>query len=196
MRYVNIYSEDRELVDKLGRFVEEYQFGIMGDVNWPTAYQDHLALAYLIKKFEIKSILEIGVWKGATSGLFCKMDEVEKVKGIDINQEMNVKYTHNGHPLSNPEFYGQLVKSPKFSLEFADTKQVEPKEQFDMVFIDGNHTEEYIANDTLLALKYKPKIIVWHDYAAEPEVTDYLNKNELNLNIEVIGSSIVAYAII
>jgi len=41
---------------------------------------------------------------------------------------------------------------------------------FDLIFIDGSHTQEYVKNDTELALRLVQKnngIILWHDYDTE-----------------------------
>ena len=52
------------------------------------------------------------------------------------------------------------------------------RKQFDMVFIDGNHSFEYVKNDTKIALeliKDENSVIAWHDYKMMGE----LNKKVL-----------------
>ncbi len=45
--------------------------------------------------------------------------------------------------------------------------------KFDLVFIDGNHHHEFVANDTKKVfehLLHENSIVVWHDYAYHPEL--------------------------
>ena len=44
--------------------------------------------------------------------------------------------------------------------------------KFDVIFIDGDHTYKYVKNDTEKVFKHLVKensIVVWHDYANNPE---------------------------
>ena len=44
--------------------------------------------------------------------------------------------------------------------------------KFDVIFIDGNHHYEFVKNDTEKVFKHlvhEKSIIVWHDYAYNPE---------------------------
>ena len=48
----------------------------------------------------------------------------------------------------------------------------------DFVFVDGSHGEDYVLNDTEIALKLCKEggIIIWHDYGVWSSVTKILNK--------------------
>jgi len=48
--------------------------------------------------------------------------------------------------------------------------------KFDLVFIDGDHHYDYVKNDTRQVIEYlvhEKSIIVWHDYAYNPEELRY-----------------------
>ena len=130
--------------------------------------EDKKALKKLIKNYDIKSIFEIGTWEGATALFLMNQTNITKVKTIDIHRNMNVDYSHALHPLGGKDFYGKHIKDTNIIFEFCDSMKYIPTkiEQYDMVFIDGNHDYAHIKNDTELAFKLKPKIIVWHDYGS------------------------------
>ena len=139
--------------------------------------EDHNVLFRLIDEHNIKSVFEIGTWKGYTSALINSHPQIEKVKTIDINEEIVTDYKHATHILRDKKFYGEYIKGTDVELEFCDSKKYTPaeNEQYDMVFIDGNHAYDYIENDTKLALSLNPKIIVWHDYeSSNPDVLFFI----------------------
>ncbi len=161
------------------KFYSEEKDAKKSYTNWPekVMYADHLALLKIIDKFKIKTIFEIGTWEGFTSALLCRIPSVKKIVALDICDELNVEYNHGMHPLSNRKRYGKYArKSKKYSIIFEDSKTYEPKDEFEMVFIDGDHSYDGVKNDTELALKMNPKVIVWHDYGSEPGVNDYINE--------------------
>lgn len=129
------------------------------------------AMLGIIDKYNITSVFEIGTWEGYTAALLDAYPQIEKVKTIDINAEMGIEYDHGIHHLKGPEFYGSLLKDTNVEFEFCDSDKYEPKEgeHYDMVFLDGCHTYEHLDRDTQLALKFKPKVIVWHDYESSNE---------------------------
>ena len=158
--------------------------------NWVAMEGDFAVLASLINDFKIKSVFEIGTWKGYTSAMMLNLPTIKRIKAIDINDSFNLPNIGNPtHPLSSPEIYGEYAKKhakllkKKYELVFCDSKLYEPTEQFDLVFIDGDHSYEYVRTDTELAFKLKPKVIVWHDYPNEPGVQKRLD--ELKENYEI-----------
>ena len=143
--------------------------------KWPWMFQDHLVLLNIIDKFEVKTVFEIGTWQGFTAGAMLKKGV--KIKAIDIYKGMNITYEHGSHKQADKENYGKYAKDPNYELVFCDSMKYEPNEErFDMVFIDGNHDYEHVKNDTELARKFNPKVIVWHDFPNEEGVKKYIDE--------------------
>lgn len=164
--------------------------------KWPTFDIDHEALASVIKKYNVKSIFEFGTWQGVSTQHIAEQPGVEKITTLDINEDMDVEYTHNAHQKTKKENYGKYITSKKVTQIFHDSMTFTPTEDFDMVFVDANHDYAHIKNDTELALKMHPKIVVWHDYESpgNPDVTKYINEQRaLNKKIFIYPGSIVAY---
>ena len=177
-------------------FVENYHKKNPSPYNWPFVKEDHLALISLIEKFNIKSVFEFGTWEGYTTQLMAEHSIVENITTLDIHDEMDVEYTHQFHNKTKKENYGKFIKSNKVKQIFCDSLKYNPTKQFDMVFIDGNHDFKHIKNDTELALKMKPKLIVWHDYESpgNPDVTLYLTTLiKEGKKIFIFPNSVVAY---
>ncbi len=151
---------------------------------------DYAVLASIIQEYKIETVFEIGAWVGYTSAMMLNLPTIKKIKAIDVNNTFDVSNEGNPtHPLSDKKVYGKYAKkhakllNKKYELVFCDSKLYEPKEQFDLVFIDGDHSYSYCRTDTELAFKLKPKIIVWHDYPNEKGVKQCID--ELKKDYEI-----------
>ena len=164
---------------------------------WPTMKSDHEALVFLTKIYNIESVFEFGTFEGYTTLLLWLQNSIKRIKTIDINDKFETNYCNPSHLLRNKNFYGSFIKGTPVEMEFYDSMkyEVEEEEQYDMIFIDGNHDYEHVMNDTELALEMNPKIIVWHDYGTADDVTNYINElKDSNVNIRQYGNgSIIAW---
>jgi len=157
-------------------------------VQFPTIKVDHEAIISVVDKYDMRTFLEIGTWKGYTALLVYLYRNIERVKCIDIHDGM-ADYDHAVNKAMARGDVGEYFRNTFVDLVFADTMTY-PKdcEQYDFVFIDGNHDYEHVKNDTLLALSMNPKIIMWHDYRnGNDDVTKFID--ELIAN----GSSIIQF---
>jgi len=179
-----------------------------GYQHWISMISDHELLIELIEKYNIKSFFEVGTWEGYTALLVNQHPNIEKQKALDINKDMEVEYDKRfkNHHLREKEFYGSYFKDTDIELEFCDSTKYIPKynEQYDMVYIDGNHTYDYVKKDTELAFKLNPKVIIWHDYhSGHPQIDKLINELKrkgnkiITTNIKPQhGGTIIAYLII
>lgn len=168
------------------------------DFTWPEMQLDHMSLIELVELYEVRTVLEIGTWRGYTALLLCSHPGIRSVHAIDICEGMNVPYHHQNHLLHRPEFYGIRARgSPKYSLEFCDSLQRKPKpgEQYDMVFVDGAHDYAHAAADTRLARQLATELVVWHDYPHEPGVRRVVEETGLTVS-KIVRGSLIAYSAI
>ncbi|WP_298367983.1 class I SAM-dependent methyltransferase [uncultured Lutibacter sp.] len=141
----------------------------LGGGSMPT---DILLLKGLAKRFKNCSYFEIGTWRGES--VINVADVAKECYTLNLSKE---EILNNNLSIKYANLHGVLSKKNKGikhlygnSLNF-DFKKLNKK--FDLVFIDGNHTYEYIKNDTKNIFKHlihENSIVVWHDYAYHPEM--------------------------
>lgn len=132
-----------------------------GDLSFPQSDQE--LLISLIKKCNIKTILEFGTYEGCTTNLMYLYPSIENVKTIDWKK---------GHPSEKYGTYFNKANDVEFVV--SNTINWEPnEEQYDLILIDAGHDYEDIKHDTELALKMNPKLIIWHDYPVNLQKIDY-----------------------
>lgn len=147
---------------------------------------DYYFLVFLAKALNVKKYFEIGTWLGLSA--------------INISQNTNNDteiYTLD-IPFDHPEIKIFNIPEKVFGFFSKDDKRIKHlkfdsksfnyqnyKKQFELVFVDGNHSFDYVKNDTRMALellKDENSIIAWHDYILSGE----LNKTVLAGILEAI----------
>lgn len=123
-------------------------------------------LASLIKKNNFKYIAEIGVWKGKTAyKILNKNEQIIKYFLIDPWQEYE-EYTATNDPRSRGDFYEAFITCKQKLANFEnktvwikkksnEAVNLIPDQSLDLVFIDGNHSYEFVYNDII---NWIPKI--------------------------------------
>lgn len=105
---------------------------------------------------EVINYLEIGVCEGRSA-----LHMFENYLGVGS--------TYTGVEIDpRPNMFSNLAQY-QTSLLIGDSKDILPKlryNQFDLIYIDGNHSTEYVTHDTLFSFNLiKPGgIIIWDDY--------------------------------
>jgi predicted O-methyltransferase YrrM len=129
---------------------------------------DYYFLCLIAKAGGIKKYFEFGTWVGLSAyNMANNLDGDAEIYTLDIPEDHNEIAEYN----IPPEIFGHYSKSVKniHSIK-SDSKNfdfVHFRKQFDMVFVDGNHSYEYVKNDTKIALeliKDENSVIAWHDY--------------------------------
>ncbi len=132
---------------------------------------DLLLLKALCLKFDLPDYLEIGTWRGESVANVASVaqncvtvnlpDDEMRCMGLDEDYiQMHRHYSKN---LKNVTHL--YANSQRTDIAALDKK-------YDLIFIDGDHHREAVARDTATAfkmLKNERSIIVWHDYANDPE---------------------------
>lgn len=158
-----------QLTDIIPNFNETLNtWSFLGGGSMPT---DIMLLKSLASKIKDCSYFEIGTWRGES---VINVAEVAKEcytlnlpKEEILNLGLSEKYANlHGFFSKEVENITHLFgDSTSFNFE-------ELQKKFDLVFIDGNHTYEYVKKDTESVFKHllhKNSIVVWHDYAFNPE---------------------------
>jgi hypothetical protein len=134
-------------------------------------------LTGLVKKHNVKSVLEIGINKGETAkAVLDACPEIEKYDGVEITEESTK--TMNPHQQGERTWVGNKVgadvKNDKRVTIFMTkngSRDFLTMQDYDLVFIDGNHAYEWVKSDIELAKSVSAKVVAWHDYGSEDGVT-------------------------
>lgn len=117
-------------------------------------YEQVSVLEDILELTQTKSMLEIGFNCGFSS-LGWLLSGVEYIQSVDVAGSMN------GANFLKDKFKDRFNFFRKDStlLNYQDFNR-----DFDMIFIDGNHSQDGVANDINKGLLYNPKYILFDDY--------------------------------
>ena len=125
-----------------------------------TTYQD----------IEITNFLEIGVAAGGNTRIFTDFLKIKDVYVMDLNIHPSISY--DGNPNARDNNFTHLKNYGELKSFFGDSHSEAAKKwleslniKFQMVFIDGDHTEHGIKLDTELVLPFLDDnaYVIYHD---------------------------------
>jgi predicted O-methyltransferase YrrM len=132
---------------------------------------DIALLKALAIKYSVKNYLEIGTWRGESVANVASV--VDKCFTINLPDEEIYKLYKDLNYVNSHRFFSKNISnithiqanSHNFNFKSLNT-------QFDLIFIDGDHSYKSVAIDTRTAfdlINADKGIIVWHDYMINPE---------------------------
>ena len=155
-----------------------------------------LVLVAIAKHIKAKYVVEVGTFDGNTALNLAEqmLREMGSAFTIDFNPMWDGSYaltagdtSDNSHrkldthfraggydPTLGRQFHGHRHEA-RIRQVLADSAQLDwsTLPQSNLVFIDGNHSYEYVKSDMENAMKdsFPPGIVVWHDYGQIPSVS-------------------------
>jgi hypothetical protein len=186
-------------VQSFDEFLQEHDNPPIGENVRYVEGREIAVLAGLVKKYQVKRVLEIGINRGDTAKeLLNACPDIEQYTGVEITPE--AINTMPEHQRNEREWVGNQVgvaikkdKRVKLLVTPNGSKDVQPNGGCDLIFIDGNHAYEWVKHDSELAIKLNAKVIVWHDYGTEIGVTQAVDETGTGVT-RVLGTRI-AYKI-
>lgn len=143
-------------------------FTFLGGGSLPT---DIMLLKALAEQIENCVYFEIGTWRGesvvnvAQTAKDCFTLNLSKEEMLTLNMSKEYATLHAFFSKSKKNITHLYGNSLNFDYKALNKK-------FDLIFIDGNHTYDFVKSDTKNIFKHlvhENTIVVWHDYAYNPE---------------------------
>lgn len=160
------------LNDLKNDFEEKVDLFFLDGGSMPT---DLALLKTLASKSTVNSYFEIGTWRGesvwnvAKKVKDCTTLNLSKEEILSLNVSEKYADLHGFLSKNNPNILHLEGNTKTFDFAKLDKK-------YDLIFIDGDHTYEMVKNDTAKVfehLVYENSVVVWHDYAFNPEKIRY-----------------------
>ena len=141
-------------------------------IHQKTQHMNHVDMVYVCaipKLRDAKKIFEIGTYRGQTTCGFADVCEDAEIYTLNLPPEQDGRYG---------EYIGSFIKaSPnkqRIHQVFSDSRNFDTKpyqKTMDFVFVDGDHSYEYVKNDTEKAFELLAPngAIAWHDFAGKSE---------------------------
>lgn len=123
-------------------------------------YERAILLLAVASKYQSQRVLEFGTGRGFVSACLSMLEHVSHIATIDkLRQEKTRKLVESVAARGLDKI--QFVSTNTFKLSHSAIKN-----DFDLVFIDGEHTEKAVKNDFKFAMKHTADdaIIVFDDY--------------------------------
>ena len=154
------------------------------------SFVELLVLAALVSQSRPRAIFEIGTFEGRTTLNFAMNAPESRVYTLDLppsQVDATALPIEQGErscivkPASGRKFLGTPAADRIVQL-FGDSATFDfgPYEgEIDFVFVDGSHKDEYVLNDTEIALRLLRNgrgVIAWHDYGSWPGVARVLDR--------------------
>lgn len=145
-----------------------YPLSFLSDGSTP---MDYFLLNSLAKRYKHCRYLEIGTWRGESIANVARF--AEECYSVSLSKEDLIKRGFSEKMTRTMNFFSEglenvvHINADSLTFDFSSLNK-----KFDMIFIDGDHSEYVIASDTKNAfelLRDENSVIIWHDYGYTPE---------------------------
>lgn len=101
-------------------------------------------------------LLEIGFYMGHSTSYFAELDPMCEIISCCPDHPRAREFG----PIVEEKYKNvKVIRVPSPTI----IEEI-PKRNFDLVFIDGNHNERHVIQDSLVAMKYNPEYILYDNY--------------------------------
>jgi predicted O-methyltransferase YrrM len=183
---------------------------VYGRHNRGLQTEELTALLAIAKSLRGKTLLEIGTCDGGTTlNLAANTSPETRVFTLDLGPDWNGEFaikTPSGYQYpTEASLVGQRFRGTPYAAKitqiFGDSAKLDWSTlpgPFDMVFIDGCHSFEYVVHDTENALKnIRPGgLVVWHDYGYVKAVSDVVDESSTRMKVCAIAGTRLAVGFI
>jgi predicted O-methyltransferase YrrM len=168
-------SSDKDLFKSVGAFFRPN-------------YERGLLINSLIRKYDIKSYLEIGYGRGYSCFCAAKtMTDLGRGTVTSVDPALNQEQIQNLSKVFPHEWFEKVAFYKETSDDFFKANQ----EKFDMIYIDGDHRYDAVKNDWENAKNAANKVILFDDYHLPGKVQKDIEVSSLIDSIEGYDKELV-----
>lgn len=165
-----------------------------------TDFKDYQALAAIALHYRPRRIFEIGTYLGVTSDFFLTLLPECEVVSIAYTKpkEETPGQRYNNSELSSEQIGSEISGTSRirFRQLYGDSHKLKSRSltseygQFDLVFIDGDHSAQGVRMDTELAKEIisQSGVICWHDANPKPKYMAVRQFLEEELSLQAIAT--------
>jgi predicted O-methyltransferase YrrM len=165
-----------------------------------------MVLCSIEKFLGARKVLEIGTYDGNTAlNLAANLADGGRVTTIDLPPDFDKKFLYDV-----PNSHWNVTDRQRIGIQFRQTPYEKSIRQvlgdsagvdwqalnppFDLIFIDGCHSREYVNKDTENALKHlRPGgVVVWHDYGDINDVSRVVDETARRITVNVVRGTRLA----
>ena len=139
-RFLNMGLNRQKALEKLDELCLR-KFGQQYDEQ-NGMWSEHLTLmtALSLERDDIKSILEIGTFKGETTALLAELFPLACIETIDLEQHEIVKQGIYHYAVDSIEKGREIYRNDKIKFRVMNSLNlIKEKEKFDLIWVDGSH---------------------------------------------------------
>ena len=178
---------------------EELLKGNLDHNEYEGFIQDYRTLHCLLRKYQPKSIFEIGTNIGSGINVIATALSDAKIYSLDLDYE-TMRQNSKQYPLekNGGDRVGSAARFPYTQLRGDSMTFDYNKYTAEAYFIDGEHDYKHARHETIEVLKLKPNLIIWHDADMQEVHNAIIDSFQWNNNYQLyrVENTRIAYAVL